>query len=118
MRSETMRNPIDDVEALTAVSIAKRQWERTFDAISYPLMIVDADYVIRRANLALADDLGAAIQRVVGRRCHDVRGEASGAFPREGAGPCAGCPVADARRERAPRDGELRAATGRIYRLR
>jgi two-component system NtrC family sensor kinase len=113
-----MRKPADEVEALTAVSIAKRQWERTFDAISDPLMIVDDQYVIRRANLALADDLGVAVQRVVGRCCHEVRGQASHAFPRGEGGPCAGCPVEQARRERAPRDGELQAPSGRVYRLR
>ena len=67
------RNESEGIDQLTAVSVAKRQWEKTFDAISDPLMILDGDYVIRRANLALADDLGVVIQRVVGRRCHEVR---------------------------------------------
>jgi two-component system, cell cycle sensor histidine kinase and response regulator CckA len=53
-------------ETRVLVSVAKRQWERTFDAISEPLMIVDERYVIKRANIALADELGLAIQRVVG----------------------------------------------------
>jgi two-component system NtrC family sensor kinase len=112
------RNESDNIDELTAVSVAKRQWERTFDAISDPLMIVDGDYVIRRANLALADDLGVAIQRVVGRKCHEVRAEAAQAFPSEGGCPCAGCPVPQARREGAPRDGDMQARSGRVYRLR
>ena len=90
-----MTKPSDDKlddETRVLVSVAKRQWERTFDAISEPLMIVDASYVIRRANLALADELGMAIQRVVGQRCYEVRGASAQRFVGSGAGPCAGCP--------------------------
>jgi two-component system NtrC family sensor kinase len=112
------RNESESIDQLTVVSVAKRQWEKTFDAISDPLMIVDGDYVIRRANLALADDLGVAIQRVVGRKCHEVRGQAAQAFPGEPGCACAGCPVPEARREGAPRDGEIQARSGRVYRLR
>ena len=85
-----------DDRTVVLVSVAKRQWERTFDAISEPLMILDEGYVIRRANLALADDLGAAIQRVVGRRCHEVRSESPQALVARAGQPCDGCPVADA----------------------
>jgi two-component system NtrC family sensor kinase len=112
------RNESEGIDQLTAVSVAKRQWEKTFDAISDPLMIVDGDYVIRRANLALADDLGVAIQRVVGRRCHEVRAEAAQAFTGEAGSPCSGCPVPQARREGAPRDSDMQARSGRVYRLR
>ncbi len=105
-------------DELTIVSVAKRQWEKTFDAISDPLMIIDEDYVIRRANLALADDLGTAIQRVVGHKCHEVRARSNRAFEGQPAAPCDGCPVPEARRTSAPHDGELRSAPGRTYRLR
>ena len=74
MKSEDGDEKLDG-ETVVRVSVAKRQWERTFDAISESLMILDEDYVIRRANLALADELGTAIQRVVGRRCFDVRSQ-------------------------------------------
>jgi two-component system NtrC family sensor kinase len=116
--SAMKRNESENIDQLTAVSVAKRQWEKTFDAISDPLMIVDGDYVVRRANLALADDLGIAIQRVVGRKCHEVRAQAEQAFPSEEGCPCTGCPVPQARREGAPRDGEMQARSGRVYRLR
>jgi two-component system NtrC family sensor kinase len=112
------RNESENIDQLTVVSVAKRQWEKTFDAISDPLMIVDGDYVIRRANLALADDLGVAIQRVVGRKCHEVRGEAAQAFPSDEGCPCTGCPVPQARREGAPHDSDMQARSGRVYRLR
>src|ERR1700759_4597737 len=83
-------------ETRVLVSVAKRQWERTFDAISEPLMIVDEGYVIKRPNLPLADELGMAIQRVGGQKCHEVRGASSHRFVGSGGTPCAGCPVAEA----------------------
>jgi two-component system NtrC family sensor kinase len=114
------RGPDDELrdETHVLVSVAKRQWERTFDAISEPLMIVDEGYVIKRANLALADELGMAIQRVVGQRCHELRGASAQRFVGSGAGPCAGCPVAEARRCGVAADGEVRSAHGRTYTLR
>jgi two-component system NtrC family sensor kinase len=117
MKSGDPDERLDD-QTMVLVSVAKRQWERTFDAISEALMILDEDYVIRRANLALADELGTAIQRVVGRRCFEVRAESAQAF-RGGAGlPCDGCPVAAAQRARAARDGEVSSKTGRTLMLR
>src|SRR3954451_8444483 len=95
------RNPDDealDEETRVLVSVAKRQWERTFDAISEPLMLVDPSFVIRRANLARADELGMAIQRVVGQKCHEVRAASAQRFVGSGAAPCTGCPVAEAQR--------------------
>jgi two-component system, NtrC family, sensor kinase len=105
-------------ETLVLVSVAKRQWERTFDAISEPLMIVDEGYLIKRANLALADELGIAIQRVVGKKCHEVRGASTHRFVGSGSSPCAGCPVAEAQRCGVAADGEVRSAHGRTYTLR
>ncbi len=108
-----------DDQTVVLVSVAKRQWERTFDAISEPLMIIDADYVIRRANLALADHMGVAIQRVVGRTCHEVRGESAQNFLRQGPhAPCEGCPVGQAKANGASHEGELRSTAGRHFRLR
>jgi two-component system NtrC family sensor kinase len=115
--STSPEDKLDD-ETRVLVSVAKRQWERTFDAISEPLMIVDEGYVIRRANLALADELGIAIQRVVGQKCHAVRGASAQRFVGSGAAACAGCPVGEAQRLGVASDGEVRSAHGRTYKLR
>jgi two-component system NtrC family sensor kinase len=115
--TEEPDDKLDD-ETMVLVSVAKRQWERTFDAISEPLMIVDGGYVIRRANLALADELGAAIQRVVGMRCHEVRATSARRLVGGGPSPCAGCPVAEAQRTGAAAEGEVRSTDGRTYILR
>lgn len=107
-----------DERTSVLVSEARRQWERTFDAISDPLMIVDETFVMRRANLALADDLGVAVQRLGGQRCHDLRGASPHAFEREAAGPCRGCPIEHARKTGIPEEAELSSRSGRVYRLR
>jgi signal transduction histidine kinase len=107
-----------DERTLVMVSVAKRQWERTFDAIAEPLMLVDDDFVIRRANLALADDLGTAIQQVVGRRCHEARADSANAFSSDRTHPCAGCPVPHARAAGSAEEAEMRSVQGRVYRLR
>ncbi|MCG5055853.1 MAG: PAS domain-containing protein [Myxococcales bacterium] len=114
--TQTPKPELDD-RTMVLVSVAKRQWERTFDAISEPLMIIDAQYVVRRANLALADDLGAPVQAVVGRRCHELRAESSRAFPGAREGPCASCPVERARRDGAARIAEIESENGRTYRI-
>jgi len=51
---------------------AKKEWERTFDAITDPIIIVDTDYRIVRANKATADKLGVAPSGVVGLTCYQA----------------------------------------------
>lgn len=106
-----------DDHTMVLVSVAKRQWERTFDAISEPLMLIDRNYLIRRANLALADDLGAPVQGVVGRKCHELRAESPRPLPRTTGQPCQGCPVERAQQEKAGRIAELETKNGRVYRI-
>jgi two-component system, NtrC family, sensor kinase len=115
--TEQPEEKLDD-ETMVLVSVAKRQWERTFDAISEPLMLVDQAFVIRRANLALADELGTAIQRVVGRRCHEVRAASTRRLVGDGVTPCVGCPVGGAQRAGVAAEGEVRSTDGRTYILR
>jgi two-component system, NtrC family, sensor kinase len=117
MTSKDRDEKLDD-QTMVLVSVAKRQWERTFDAISESLMILDEGYVIRRANLALADELGTAIQRVVGRRCFEVRGESPHALVGRDGRACDGCPVAEAQQARTAKDGEVRSRSGRTLMLR
>jgi two-component system, NtrC family, sensor kinase len=110
--------PALDARTAQLIAAAKRQWERTFDAIMEPLMVVDDDFVVRRSNLALADDLSTAVQRLVGRRCYDSRRASPHPFAgREGA-PCDGCPVPAARAAGSACEGEMKTASQRVYRLR
>ena len=68
-----------------AVVHAKREWERTFDAIREPIALQDG-FVIRRANLAYAEAAGVPITQVPGKSCHQLlAGRVA---------PCVGCPLA------------------------
>ncbi|MBN2232451.1 MAG: response regulator [Deltaproteobacteria bacterium] len=63
---------------------AKEQWERTFDAITDIVAILDQDLRIVRANVAAADMFGMAPGDMIGRYCYDVFCDATA--------PCTGCP--------------------------
>jgi len=50
---------------------AKEEWERTFDAIEDPLMILDGNHRIIKANKALANKLGVAHPVIEGLTCYE-----------------------------------------------
>jgi PAS domain S-box-containing protein len=49
---------------------AKQEWEKTFDAVQDPMMIVDNQHRMRRVNVAMAERLGVTPQEAVGRTCY------------------------------------------------
>jgi len=51
---------------------AKQEWELTFDAIPDPVIVLDNQCVIRRANLAAAALFGLSPPQLVGKSCHEV----------------------------------------------
>ena len=60
--------------------LGKVQWEATFDAISDPIAVYDADGRILRGNAALSAELQIPITDMRGRSCDDV-GLCGGRFP-------------------------------------
>jgi PAS domain S-box-containing protein len=54
----------------TAITRAKREWERTFDTVPDLIMLLDCDYRITRANRAQADRLGVTPAELIGKRCN------------------------------------------------
>lgn len=50
---------------------AREEWERTFDAITDPVMILDTNYRIIKANKAMADALGVTPAGAVGMTCYE-----------------------------------------------
>jgi len=89
---------------------AKREWERTFDAITEPIVLQEG-FVVRRANLAYAAAVGRDVREVVGQTCHVL-------FAGRDA-PCPGCPLAgdgapDASVELAMRGRRFRASAFRL----
>jgi signal transduction histidine kinase len=83
-------------ERTEQISRAKQEWERTFDAISEPIALLEG-YVIRRANQAYARRVQLPIQTLPGKICHEVfAGRDS---------PCVGCPLGKGRQ--TPLSAEL-----------
>ncbi len=57
---------------MQVVSKGKYTWEATFDAISEPVMIVNKEFTVERANLATAKMGGEEITKVVGKKCYQI----------------------------------------------
>lgn len=51
---------------------AKDEWERTFDAIADPVMILDSNYRILKANKAMAGALGVTPAMAAGMICYEA----------------------------------------------
>ncbi len=89
---------------------AKREWEGTFDAIQEPVMILDSDYRILRANLATSKYSSVDIKRVIRKKCYKIlmgRQE-----------PCPNCPLERTFAEGKAQRSEVKSADGeRIYQV-
>jgi len=66
-----VRDVTERKEAEAMVRKAKEEWERTFDAITDPIMILDTNYHIIKANKAMADALSVTPARAVGMTCYE-----------------------------------------------
>jgi two-component system NtrC family sensor kinase len=77
---------VDQLKALLdVVERAKYVWESTFDAFINPVMIVDNDYQIQRANVSMAQSVGKDVRQLIGNRCYEVFAGRTR--------PCKGCPL-------------------------
>jgi two-component system NtrC family sensor kinase len=61
---------LDRARLFENVLLAKKEWERTADAIRDVVMIVDRDWVVRRGNRLLAELGGVPVEGLQGNRCH------------------------------------------------
>ncbi len=68
-----------------AVEKAKYLWESTFDAIVNPVMIIDKNYQIQRANLAFANAMHDDVRNLPGKTCYQKFAGRDD--------PCVGCPL-------------------------
>ena len=59
-------------QAAAAALRAKKDWERTFDAVPDLISIVDMNHIIIRANKAMAVGCGLTQDELIGRKCHEV----------------------------------------------
>ena len=70
-------------ELLKFLEGLKRRWMETVDAIIDPLMIVSDDYIIRKANKAMATIASSNVKEILGQKCHKVFADRND--------PCPGC---------------------------
>ena len=91
---EKTNNNQDLKKLLEVVSRGKYMWETTFDAIKDPVMIINEDYEIERANRAAADVVGIDIRKFVRNTCYKIFAE------REE--PCPDCPLQKTLSDREP----------------
>jgi two-component system NtrC family sensor kinase len=84
---ETMTRQLESMvdRRTRQIERAKKEWERTFDAIADPLILVDSHFTLLRANLAAAKLAGLPVRSLPGSSCHKV------IFG--GAEPCVECPL-------------------------
>jgi PAS domain S-box-containing protein len=59
-------------EVFKKMQKAKKQWERTFDAVPDQIMLLDADFNIVRINKAAAEALGKDPSDLIGRKCYHL----------------------------------------------
>jgi two-component system NtrC family sensor kinase len=71
-------------ERTKQISSAKREWERTFDAISDPIALIEG-FTVLRANRAYANRVGIPITQVPGKTCHKLLANRDT--------PCPSCPL-------------------------
>lgn len=101
MSTPPSTQPPSSTDALLETVV--RRWRAAFDSIPDPIVLIDADYRLRRTNTA-AVPVGD-VRAVLGRRCHDVLFDC--------AEPCEGCPVGAASAE--PASAEISPGDGRTW---
>jgi signal transduction histidine kinase len=116
--AESNRDLEEKVQERTKViTRAKKEWEVAFDALSDPLMIIDRNFTILRANLALSTHFGRDIRTLTGQVCHELRAASEQKLPREADGICQGCPVERSRQSGVSSPFEFQTAARRVYSL-
>lgn len=64
------------------VAKGKSAWEATFDAIRDPVLIIDENYQMQRANLAASEKAGVDIRQMIGGHCYEIFAGRKGVCPR------------------------------------
>lgn len=91
---------VEELERLIeTISRSKIMWETTFDVISDPVLIINRNYDVKRANKALAKACNEDIREVIGRKCYKVFAGYDS--------PCPKCPVLDTLESHDPHHVEL-----------
>ncbi len=70
LREKSQRE--ENTRLQSAIWAAKKDWERTFDAIPDSIMLLDHERRVFRANRATADLLGLPFSQIIGKRCFEL----------------------------------------------
>jgi PAS domain S-box-containing protein len=62
----------ENVRLQEAILRAKQEWERTFDAVSDAIVVLDHDFRVQLANQAMGKLLGLRLEEIVGRHCYEL----------------------------------------------
>jgi signal transduction histidine kinase/CheY-like chemotaxis protein len=98
------RSILAHLRLLKQITRAKLEWERTFDALAEPLLLVTPDLTVKRANSAAAAVAGLTPKNFVGHRCHEIFRKLSD--------PCPGCPLPKLIESKEPAFLELEGVLG------
>lgn len=93
------KNKETSLDTVKFVEDLKRQWMATVDAMVDPLMIVNQDYTISKANLAMAHHADMPIRDIIGAKCYQVFANRSQ--------PCPGCQLKTAWTKKTPQNFNL-----------
>lgn len=71
--TEQLRKEIERLKNLVStIERGKLMWEATFDVIADPVVVVDANFFVTRANKAFARACGLDVRDVISKKCHEV----------------------------------------------
>jgi PAS domain S-box-containing protein len=62
----------EEVRLHEQVQAGKRDWELTFDSVPDPILVLDRERLVRRANRAAGEMLGLSFSEIIGRPCDEV----------------------------------------------
>ncbi len=68
----TYSDVTDLKQVLEKLSVAKDEWERTFDSVPDLIAVLDNDHRVRRVNKAMAQRLGLEPAQCVGLHCYEA----------------------------------------------
>ncbi|RMF86596.1 MAG: GAF domain-containing protein [Nitrospinota bacterium] len=63
---------LENARLFAQATQSKEEWEQTFNAIGDWVLILDNDYVIRKANAAVAQQTGFSPQEIEGKQCYEL----------------------------------------------
>lgn len=84
--NKNLQTKLKELEkSLVTISRGKYMWEATFDAIGDPVMIVNENYDVERANLSSSKISGNEITKFPGKKCYKIFANRTT--------PCPSCPL-------------------------